>query len=162
MFEDVERADDIELIAKRDMPRVHLRELRRGDASRCKPQAGAEDLAAGQFDRRIRGVDPAQHEPGPAADLKERPAIRKVGLQGPDDEVVTSAEPEIVRFQFGKRTEVRLPEALVLEGQVGSESLEPSDRDWPAPAVCAGPRIVAIRSAAGVADLHLPVTVEAP
>ena len=98
---------------------------------------------------------PLQDEPGPAADLEEAPAVRKVGLHRPDDELVPGTEPEVGCLECRELGEVVLAEALVVRCQGRSEGDEAVDDGGLVTAVVATPVIAAAARAAGRADPHV-------
>ncbi|MNZ79184.1 hypothetical protein D3C78_977810 [compost metagenome] len=71
VLDDIERANRFELVDVRDIARIHLHELRTGQARGGKLQPGREHLAAKQPGLRKRHGDPTQNEAGTAPDFQK-------------------------------------------------------------------------------------------
>ena len=105
MLDDVESADQIELIPVGNAPGIHLQELGAGCPSRraapLSPARCRSRFRPGRVGERLG--DCFQGEPRPAADLSMRLAWEVV-LDDPGDQSIPSAEPELRLWMASRKS----------------------------------------------------------
>src|SRR5579871_1523727 len=100
VFDDIKSPDHIELIFKRDVPRIHLEQLGSLHSSTRQLQSLGEYLTATGLDPGEDPLDLGQHVSRAAADLQETSHGREMLVQRGPYEGTTCFEPKILRFQL--------------------------------------------------------------
>ena len=110
MLQDVERADRVELLLKRDVGGVHLKEVRFGIPLPGELQPSHCDFTPRQRKLPEPSPDPTQDESRPAPDLAERPCARTIFGDRRDDKLVAPSKPEALLFEGSQQTKLVLAE----------------------------------------------------
>jgi hypothetical protein len=106
VLEDVERADDVELLVEGDVGRVHLKRASRADSAFVRGRAGDSDFAAGKRKTRKPLADAMEDESCSATDLAKRLRTAAILRHCGRDHLVATAKPEVPLFERGERAVV--------------------------------------------------------
>jgi hypothetical protein len=101
VLQNVERADDVELVSIRDAPTVDLHQRRSGGASPGDGETFGRELCSHPLSLRERLPDSAQHVAGSASELEEAPRRGEMAPDRRDQDPVSRAEPEAPFLQGG-------------------------------------------------------------
>src|SRR5207247_352601 len=95
VLEDVERAGHVELAPERQVPGIELEHGRPRQADGGALEPAQADVAAGDAQLGVAPPQAVQDEPAAASDLDEPASGPEVSAQGPYDEPLSCAEPEM-------------------------------------------------------------------
>jgi len=124
VLQDIEGPDHVELIDIRDIPGVHLEQIRPRQARLGERQALGVDFAAREPQGGKLPAEIAEHKTRAAADFQQRLRPRKVAAQRPRQQPIPGSEPEIARLH-SRQTRKRLRlEPVVLRRQLRREGQE--------------------------------------
>src|SRR5258707_8233383 len=99
MLQHVEAADDVELVAERNVGGIHLQKATALQPACGAFKAGDLRLASQGGGGGKRGFHRAEHATGAAADLQKAAQARKIAPQRPDDEPVARTKPVVAVFE---------------------------------------------------------------